>query len=157
NNLNPFLATNALKGTVAPSASYANLASKTTAGGTLVGTEAIILAGRNVNTITNVVSMNWRDRADIEKPPTATHPPILASSQGLVSDIVELTGMNKKDGLGIDNGQVSSLGDRHETDAFALQMSYNPALLPSGVTEADIALAGNLYLGWLDTEWDGVA
>jgi len=91
--------------------------------------------------------MNWRDRADIEKSTTATSPPIPVAGFGLVSDIVKLTGMSKSGG--------GTSGDRTETDVFALQMSYDDTLLPG--VEATLAAKGSIYLGWLDTDYNGTS
>jgi fibronectin-binding autotransporter adhesin len=125
------------------------LASKTTAGGTVLGTEAVLLAGTNGDAITKTVSMTWRDRAPNETVGTQTFGPMLPSYQYLASDVVRLSGLD------LVNGAQTS-GDRIKTDIFALSMSYDVNLLPGGTgNEANLAATGKLYLGWLDTNYGG--
>jgi fibronectin-binding autotransporter adhesin len=125
------------------------LASKTTAGGTVLGTEAVLLAGTNGDAITKTVSMTWRDRAPNETVGTQTFGPMLPSYQYLASDVVRLSGLD------LINGAQTS-GDRIKTDIFALSMSYDVNLLPGGAgNEANLAATGKLYLGWLDTNYGG--
>ena len=129
-NLKAFDPANKLSAAVPAGGSYAGLSSKTTAGGNVVGTEAIIRAGTNRGTQTKTVEMNWRDRADQEKFPGQV-PPMPGPMSTLVSDVLNLTGMAAS-----------------PTDPFVLQMSYSEALLPK--PEAELAAGGNIYLAWLD-------
>jgi len=134
----------ALTATVATS--YADLESKVydtdgSGGAAAVGSTATILAG----TIEGfgapspaTVSMAWRTRTLSEAYPTHTSPPVPPDSFGLVSDVVNLTGMD--DGTGL-------------TDYFVLQMTYDPDLLvysTAGWDENDLASVGGIYLAWLD-------
>lgn len=139
-NKRTFLTTDATTG------SYAGLYAKTAAGGNVLGTIATIAQGKNATGTDETISMNFRDRAGIEKAPGATNPPVIGS---LISDVVELTGMLKS------GGATSGLGDRKQTDPFALQMTYSEILL--GGDEADLAIDGVIQLLWLDTEFNGAA
>jgi fibronectin-binding autotransporter adhesin len=110
---------------------------------TVLGTTAVLLAG--VSSGGNTVGMTWRDRADNEAGPQHMHP-MLTPYQMLASDVVKLTGLDKA------GGQV--VGDRIETDIFALSLSYDPSLLPQLFqtnNEAQLAAGGGIYMGWLDT------
>jgi len=168
-NLHSFSSAEALTASVGPGNSYAGLSSKITrdavldnitgflTSGSRLGTEAVFRDGTNSTGGTESVSMNWRTRAPCETgnslTNTATSPPVAGAFGsnpgrfGLFSDIVEITGMNGAAG-----------GTTHtQTDKFVLQMSYNPADLQAtmnatGKTEAQLAAAGFLYLGWLDTQ-----
>ncbi len=130
NNLKAFNPANELRAVVPAGGSYAGLSSKTTPGGNVVGTDAIIRAGTNTGA-QKTVAMNWRDRADQEKEPNPTSPPMPGPLARLVSDVLELTGMAAS-----------------PTDPFVLQMSYSEALLPK--PEAQLAAGGNIFLAWLD-------
>lgn len=139
-NKRTFLTTDATTG------SYAGLYAKTTAGGNVVGTTATITQGMNATGADETISMSFRDRATIEKSPTSTNPPVGGS---LISDVVELTGMQKS------GGATSGLGDRKQTDPFALQLTYDETLVAGN--ESALAAAGALQLLWLNTEFNGVA
>lgn len=139
-NKRTFLTTDATTG------SYAGLYAKTAAGGNVLGTIATIAQGKNATGTAETISMNFRDRAAIEKAPGATNPPV---SSGLISDVVELTGMLKS------GGATSGLGDRKQTDPFALQLTYDESLVAGD--ESTLAAGGALQLLWLNTEFNGVA
>jgi len=148
NNLSAFVAGNKrtfLK-TDATTGNYAGLYAKTAAGGNVLGTVATITQGKNATGADETIAMNFRDRAAIEKSPTATNPPITGS---LISDVVELTGMLKS------GGATSGLGDRKQTDPFALELTYSAAQLTGD--EATLAANGILRPMWLDTEFNGAA
>jgi hypothetical protein len=97
-------------------------------GGSLQET-ATLVAGFN-NTGSGTVSFAWRSRVTAGAPATTsqyetggvgTAVPTAISSVGLVSDIVNLTGLG-----GAEPTAPSSV----PTDAFVMQMTYNPNLLP---------------------------
>jgi fibronectin-binding autotransporter adhesin len=141
-----FVAGNALTADVSDGGSYASLASMTSAlqGNGVAGTTATILAGTNTSGSTRTVSMNWRNRSTLETQFPAANPPFHLPYQTLISDVVLVTGMNN--GAGVDNS-----GLIHQTDMYALQMSYDPSLLPGGATaEAQVAASQTLFLAWLD-------
>jgi hypothetical protein len=117
---------------VAQNASYANLEStvKSTAGSggqSMVGSTATILAG--TASVPATVSMAWR---------TAT------TNEGLVSDVVDLTGMGVVDGQ-TRNGSV-------HTNTFVLQMDYSPLGVEgrTGLSELGAAEAGLIQMDYLD-------
>ena len=135
----------ALTAPVAQNASYANLESKvattTGSGGEgMVGTTATILAGTASKSST--VSMAWR---------TATSNPQTGVQEGFVSDVLSLTGM------GIVDTQTKD-GSVH-TDAFVLQMTYDPLGVESrkGLSELAAAQAGLIQMDYLDEGLDGIA
>ncbi len=63
-----------LTGVVGNTGSYAGLASRTMAGGTVLGTVATILTGSNSSGSDRTVTMTWRDRASVERPGGSTPP-----------------------------------------------------------------------------------
>lgn len=142
-----------LTATVTASGDYDGLESKAkyqsgSSGAGVLGSVATILGGGNATGGTETVSMAWRTRniggqtgGEAEYPDGET-PPFVATPTRLASDVVRLTGMARSGG-GTDNGR------RTETDAYALQMTYD------GVNdEATAALAGNLFMVWLDPDHD---
>lgn len=103
-----------------------------------LGTYARVLAGTNSTGGAEVVSMAWRNRTDIEVDnrgyPITTQqvPPMAYDSYGIVSDVVDLTGI---------------------AGTFVLEMEYSqPALIieKAGVTEDTYAQQGFLYLSWFE-------
>jgi autotransporter-associated beta strand protein len=138
----------ALTAEVAQPESYATLESMVTAtsgsgGAAKVGSTATILAGINEGSYGSnpaIVSMAWRTRTLSEAYPTHASPPVPADSFGLVSDVVNLTGMD--DGTGL-------------TDIFVLQMTYDPTLMVGVGDEDALASAGKIYLAWLDPDGAG--
>jgi autotransporter-associated beta strand protein len=110
-----------------------------------LASKASILAGNNINGGDQVVAMQWRTRNANETYPSQTTPPI-ARAWGLVSDVITVSGM------------AGGYADPGRTDAFALQISYDPSqlvLLP-GSTEESIAAGGCIYVAWLNpTGWNG--
>jgi|GEM_PF-3196080 len=87
----------------------------------VVGTTATILAGTNNSGSTQTLEMTWRTRQDGEIYPGTT-PPFSGSPVGLYSDVVNVSGV---------------------TGIYVLQMTYDPAVMPSNVQQ------GGLLLGWL--------
>jgi hypothetical protein len=128
-----------LTASVAKNASYANLESKVTAttgsgGASMVGSTATILAG--TASVPATVSMAWRTAA---------------TNEGLVSDVVDLTGMGVVDGQ-TKNGSV-------HTDTFVLQMDYSPLGVEArtGLSELGAAEAGLIQMDYLDSianQWE---
>ena len=125
-----------LTASVVQNASYANLEStvKSTTGSGgqgMAGSTATILAG--TASVSTTASMAWR---------TAT------TSEGLVSDVVDLSG------IGVVDGQTRN-GSVH-TDTFVLQMNYNPLTISArtGMSEVAAAQAELIQLDSLD-EADG--
>ena len=136
----------ALIGSVPAGGSYAGLESKVTAtsgsgGAAMLGSRATILAGAASSSSTTV-SMAWRTRTNDE----AT-----SSSWGLISDVVNLSGIASS-GTGSRDGSL-------QTDAFVVEMSYSPDELQQlwGLTEAEAVAQNRLYLGYLDLGADGIA
>jgi hypothetical protein len=78
--------------------------------------------------------MAWRNRTVAES--SGVTPLLPTSGSVLVSDVVNLTGM------------VIGGGTTGQTDVYALQITYAEGLMAD---EAAHALAGEIYLGWLDT------
>jgi hypothetical protein len=142
-----------MSGTVAHNGSYAGLESQITtlsgtggfdaSNGTSLGGTAIIRAG--VNSLANggsaaTVAMQWRtlSTSGAINEQTGAGPGLhgrmyatnlSATTTGLISDVVNLTGLTQG---------VESAGG--VTDPFVLQMSYNPSRLPKGGTvEAGLA------------------
>jgi len=113
--------------TVANGGNYRGLQSFTTAGGGTVGTRATLLAGGNGAGSNQTVAMNWRQRTADETAGTASSPPLPPNIYGLISDVVDLTGVN---------------------GVYALQLDYNPANIVNG--EAASIAAGTLYLAWFN-------
>ncbi len=126
-----------LTAVVGNTGSYAGLASMTIHGGTVLGTEATILAGTNSSGSDRTVSMTWRDRSTLERsggttPPLPTSP---GSQRFLISDVVLLTGMDSGPGTITDTNH-SIPGNpytitTHQTDDFVLQMSYSGGAAPT--------------------------
>ena len=102
-------------------------------------TTAVILGG-NASAQADV-SMAWRTRTAAEK---------TQAGGGLVSEVLDLTGVAPTVGGGTLNGS-------HQTDTFVLEMSYDPSSLLTiwGETDAELAIHGGLYLGYLDLGPDG--
>lgn len=139
----------AMQGAVALGESYAGLESKTAgvstagAGAPILGSIATILMGTNITGGDETVSMAWRTRntgAQGEVYPDGGTPPFVAQPSGLGADVVRLTGM--ANGVAVENGR------RARTDAFTLQMTYDGA----GDNEQDSAIAGQIFMVWLDTD-----
>jgi autotransporter-associated beta strand protein len=110
-----------------------------------LASKASLLAGNNISGGNEVVAMQWRTRNANETYPSQTMPPI-ARAWCLVSDVVTVSGM------------AGGYGDPARTDAFALQVSYDPSqlVLAPGGTEESIAAGGCIYLAWLNpTGWNG--
>ena len=85
----------------------------------------------------------WRDRADNETFLGATTPPMSAYNY-LISDVVKISGM--------DLARDLTSGDSVETDVFALEMTYDPALIsPATGSEASLAAAGKIFIAYLDS------
>jgi hypothetical protein len=112
-----------LTGVVAAGGSYRGLESKVfqatgTTGAGLAGGASIaqILAGSNGTTGNQTMSMTWRTRTQAEKAGTTFDPSLLHPTTGIISDVVNLTG-------------IETAGTT--TGPFVLDMSYNPALLPN--------------------------
>ena len=122
--------------------SYAGLGS-TALGG--LNTTADILAGSNTGGNDGAVKMAWRLRNANESYPTQTSPPCPLGSCGLVSDVIDLSGM------------VNSGGVQGQADPFVLRMSYDPSLLVPGGAAAEVSLAsgGSVYLAWLNPDGGG--
>jgi hypothetical protein len=119
--------------------SSVSVGSTPTGGGPALNSEATILT-TTVASLTTV-SMTWRNRTSSEttfnEGGTPTSPPLpYAGHNGLVSDVVQLTGL---DGV-----------------TFVLQMTYDETQLPGGAS-SETALYGteSLYLGWLDPNGGG--
>ncbi len=138
---NSFVPGDVLSGGVAALGSYANLASKVIADANVLGTEAILLAGSNPNSAQQTVTMNWRDRATIERcdrvPAVQTY---------LISDVVALDGMAK------DGGNTS--GSRVETGMFVISLSYDPSALVYNNVETLLAAQGLIRLAYLNEDYD---
>ena len=126
---------------------YAGLGS-TIRGGSFIptfSTAADILLGTNTAGGSDTVSMEWRLRTAGEIAGTTTSPPMpFLPHDGLVSDVLRLSGM----------GNGGGLADfREQTDIFTLQMTYNPDALPGGLAvEGALASEGAIYLAWLNTD-----
>lgn len=112
----------ALTGVVAAAGSYRGLesmvvAASGTGGAGLAGGASIakILGGSNGTTGNQTMSMAWRTRTLAEKAGTTFDPSLLKPTTGIISDVVNLTG-------------IETAGTT--TGPFVLDMSYNPALLP---------------------------
>ena len=106
-----------------------------------LGSTADILAGHNGGSTAYDLAMEWRVRTASERPSgpsgNPVSPPLPATgSQGLISDVLDLTGMS------------SWIGSHVQTDPFVLQVNYSPASL--GGSEGNLARGGSIYLGWLD-------
>jgi hypothetical protein len=139
-----------LTAAVANGGSYATLESMVTgtvgSGGLAeLGSTATILAGDN-SVSDKTVSMAWRTRTTSETLVPGggpASPPVPSYSFGLVSDVVNLTGM-ANDASG-------------QTDIFVLQMTYDNTILISPPTwdEQRLAEAGLIYLAWLDPDGAG--
>ena len=106
------------------------------------GGTATILAGVNSGADTNA-SMEWRTRitgANGGLPENVGGPGSAApkTTTGLVSDVVNLTGLETGAGAA--------------TDPFAFQMNYNPALLPKpgNPLEATLQMNGKIFMVSLD-------
>ena len=118
---------------------YANLESRVFAttgsgGAVALGTVATLLAGTNMSTDTTV-NEAWRTRTIGE---------VSQSGGGLISDVVNLTGISLSGGGSHDGTQ--------QTDMYVLQMSYSPAALSSiwNETESQAAAQGLVYLSYFD-------
>jgi autotransporter-associated beta strand protein len=129
--------------------SYAGMGS--TAKGTspaLLGSRADILAGVNSGSFTGGgaanLSMAWRLRATSEmtvgEGGSPASPPLPYINAPLISDVLQLTGM------------ASGSPEPSQSDPFALQMTYKSSLLAD---EANDALAGSVYLAWLNPDGAG--
>jgi PEP-CTERM motif len=112
----------ALTGVVAAVGSYRGLESMVvsatgTGGAGLAGGASIakVLGGSNGTTGNQTMSMAWRARTTAEKAGTTFDPSLLKPTTGIISDVVNLTG-------------IETAGTT--TGPFVLDMSYNPALLP---------------------------
>jgi len=105
------------------------LSGNTVAGGALIGSTATILGGANTTAADRTVAMNWRARAAGTETFPGAHPLLPEFASALTSDVVNLTGT---DGT-----------------LFALQMTYNPAILQQPAA-ADQAI-GHLFLASLNT------
>ena len=131
----------ALSATVAPSGSYAGLASKTINGTDYNAnpsldfeTEALIFSGSNSSTTASkTIQMAWRDRNADETNPGYTNPPEQGGAYH-ISDVVQVTGTG--------------------TDTYLLEMSYNPSLLL--VTESQAIANGWVRLQWLNPGANGI-
>ncbi len=170
-NLDSFVASQALTAAVAAGAQYTNLASNVDSSspiGYMIyknytdtsnnpadwhNTEAKILGG--TSTDGNIVSMNWRARNAAEIPGASTSPLIKSAPiGGLLSDVVELTGMALpvQPPLSAHPSTPSAV----QTDIFVLQMTYDPSAIPASFgSEAVAAANGFIYLGWLNSDFDG--
>ena len=130
-----------LTAAVAQNSTYAGLESDLNADSSngVLGSKATILDG-TAGSLTSV-SMAWRTRTTAEQ---------TRHGGGLISDVVDLTGIALH-GSGLHDGS-------HQSDIFVLEMSYSPTELQSiwGLTEAQAAAQGRLYLGYLDLGPDGV-
>lgn len=153
----------ALSAGVVAGGSYANLESRTLStsatgvatdqqenGAWVLGTIGKILDGSNTTASTQSVSMAWRalntgERSSANHSGTAQHAPagvLPPGSSGLVSDVLQLTGMPA-------SGPVVN-GTQQTNDVFVLQMTYDQdALYPSGL-EAQQAHGDQIYLAWLN-------
>ncbi|MGC4003366.1 MAG: hypothetical protein QM811_09615 [Pirellulales bacterium] len=132
-----------LTATVATNAAYVGLAATASGSGSL-GTVGTLLAGTNRTGASETVSMAVRTRTAAETGPV-TSALFSTTPNGLVGDVVRLTGMS---------GTVTTPdpvpGHRVGTDAFALQLSFNPtAVSAAGFNPSQ------LQLSWLDNV-DGV-
>jgi hypothetical protein len=112
----------ALTGVVAAGGSYRGLqsmvvAASGTGGAGLAGGTSIakILGGSNSTAGNQTMSMAWRTRTLAEKAGTTFDPSLLHPTTGIISDVMNLTG-------------IETAGTT--TPPFVLDMSYNPALLP---------------------------
>jgi hypothetical protein len=129
-----------LSADVANGASYANLESTVTGttgsgGAPMVGSTAKILSGTNNQGVDTVVVMSWRTRTQGETRRSAQRPPLPAHANGLLSDVVNLTGT--------------------DDDTFVLQMDYDPSLIAGGFTEHYLASNQWIYLAWLNPNGAG--
>ncbi len=148
----------ALESTVANNGSYAGLSSKVVAleggGSSFLGSEAIIQMGTNTSGSETTVSMAWRNRTDIEvsfiiggSNPQQYYPadgnqfpPLAYDSYNIVSDVVDIDGMD---------GTI-----------FVLQMDYDDSILittnlSEDVAEEVFAIGDGIYVGWLEPGPDG--
>lgn len=132
----------ALTSTVAAGGTYRGLESQvvatTGAGGAgLAGGSsglAKLMAGTNGTAGNQTPSMQWRTRTLAEKAGTTFDPSLLHPTTGIISDVLNLTG-------------IETAGTT--TAPYVLDMSYNQALLPEGGTAAvETRLAANklIYL-----------
>ncbi|MCE5268065.1 MAG: PEP-CTERM sorting domain-containing protein [Planctomycetaceae bacterium] len=132
-----FVDANKLTGEVSAHHDFASLpvSSKTQSsqGGGVLGTEAVLIDGSLASNATIVEQ--WRTRTIAEK---------AISGGGLISDILDLSGLPK-------------YGDG-STDAFVIQMSYDPGQLSGiwGLTESDAVAQKRLYLAYLSPGADGI-
>jgi len=131
-----------LSADVVNGASYADLESTVTGttgsgGAPMVGSTAKILSGTNDQGTDTVVVMSWRTRTQGETTENALRPPLPAHANGLLSDVVNLTGT--------------------DDDTFVLQMDYDPNLIASGFTEQYLASNQWIYLAWLNPNGAGPA
>jgi len=146
--LNTFVVGEALSAVVGVNGSYAGLGSSVDvvasagSGAMAFGSDARFLAGTSTGTA-HTVAMNWRARAAAETPGSSTAPLIkVAPVNGLYSDVVQITGMGAN-------------APHVQTDAFVLQMTYDPNALPGGAAnEQFLADNGYIYLGWLNEEFN---
>ena len=128
----------ALTGVVNANGSYAGLESMVVgttgtggAGSALGAGTAQILAGTNTTTSSQTVSMQWRTQTTAEKAATQYDPSLLKPSTGLISDVVNLTGLETTAGS-------------PPTAPFVLEMAYNPLLTPKGGTVESTLIANKL-------------
>lgn len=148
----------ALTAAVASDDSYGGLESKAkfpdgTEGAGVIGTVARIAVGANASGGDETVAMAWRTRnvgtgagSEAEIYPGQT-PPMLTTPASLASDVVRLRGMeNQGDRVA---AEINEFGRRFETDAFALEISYDAV-----ADEAISALRGDIFMVWLDPDFD---
>ena len=105
NNLNSFLsgAGYVYSAAVSDGGSYAGISSTVGSGVNVLGSTATLVAGSNTSGSSTSVSMQWRNRAEVEQLPGQK--PLPSYATHLVSDVVDLQGM---------------------TGVYALQMNYSP-------------------------------
>ena len=135
----------ALSAAVGSGQSYANLDSRVfsttgSGGGSALSSVATILAGTNSSGTDTGVSMAWRTRTQNEislgEGGSPAYPP-LSTMDGLISDVVKLTGMVN-----------DATSNPNQTDAFVLQMTYDELLIPGD--EGALAALEKIYLARLD-------
>ena len=107
--------------------SYAGISSTVGSGPNVLGSTAALMAGDNSGDDTTV-TMQWRNRAEVERAGTAEHPPLPDWAAYLASNVLDLQGIS---------------------GPFALQIHYSQAV-ESTYDEQFDAPSGQLYLGWLD-------
>ncbi len=95
----------------------------------ILGSSADVRAGKYTGQFPGSVNMQWRVRAANETPGSGQTP--------LISDVLNLAGLPQ-----------SSTGNRLQSDAYVLQMTYNSGLL--GASEGRLAAGSRIYLGWLN-------